>query len=334
MRDKNDYIEYNISNGDKPNTKEVTIKFTFATDIDAMQSRDLGKTKQICKICGANGEYQTWRIREMQYGTRDEFIYFECTECTTLQIEEFPDNIGYYYSSSEYYSYGKPEIKMPPPGTPKDARMILDVGCGAGKWLCSLASMGFVNLYGCDPFIEKDVKYPNGVKLYKKTIHEMDGKFDIIQFNDSLEHMSDPHDVFISADRLLKQNATLPGAEEPKIEIILPIHPSMTVDIYGVHSFALDAPRHFFLYSEKALVYMAEKYGFYIAERVNRPIWGHFAISRGYQKDIKWTEFWQVLHKGDIWENSKEQERLYEALAYCASALDFCDHAKFTLKRR
>jgi SAM-dependent methyltransferase len=212
--------------------------------------------------------------------------------------------------------------------------MILDVGCGAGRWLCDMAELGCVNLYGCDPFIEKDIKYPNGVKIRKCTIHEMEGKYDVIIFNDSLEHMSDPHEVFQTLTRLLKHKDAQVGPEAPKLQFILPIHPSISVDIYGMNSFALDAPRHYFLYTEKALTQMAEQYGFYLDSRVNRPLWGHLAISRAYQLGIKWTAFWPKFNNNEIWDDHDKQEDYFNAIVHCASLINHVDHAMLTFKRR
>ncbi len=73
----------------------------------------------------------------------------------------------------------------------RDAR-IIDVGCGGGALLDRLATIGFSNLSGADPFIEADGKTPQGVPLMKRYLGEVTGEFDLIMFNHSLEHMPDP----------------------------------------------------------------------------------------------------------------------------------------------
>lgn len=104
-----------------------------------------------------------------------------------------PDELGEYYGEG-YYSYFEPDSSV---GTVQNqySTRILDVGCGAGAFLCRMAKQGYTELYGCDPFIEKDIFYDNGVRIYKKTIHEMRDEFDWIFFNDSFEHITDPHEV-------------------------------------------------------------------------------------------------------------------------------------------
>jgi len=69
---------------------------------------------------------------------------------------------------------------------------ILDIGCGVGTLLYFLRELGFKNLLGIDPFNKKDVEYPNGVKILKKEISEVDGQWDLIMLHHSFEHLPDP----------------------------------------------------------------------------------------------------------------------------------------------
>ena len=69
---------------------------------------------------------------------------------------------------------------------------ILDVGCGTGGLLDRLTRIGFNNLVGADPFIEADGRSAEGVPLMKADLRDVDGKFDLIMFNHSLEHVPDP----------------------------------------------------------------------------------------------------------------------------------------------
>lgn len=60
-----------------------------------------------CRICGNKSGNKLHRAREMFVGTRDEFAYFECAACGTLQIREVPDLRPYY--SEDYYSLRPPD---------------------------------------------------------------------------------------------------------------------------------------------------------------------------------------------------------------------------------
>lgn len=60
----------------------------------------------ICKICDNSKNNKEFKIKEMMFGFRDEFTYFECSKCGCLQIAEIPKNISKYYPLN-YYSYKK-----------------------------------------------------------------------------------------------------------------------------------------------------------------------------------------------------------------------------------
>jgi len=47
----------------------------------------------------------------MQFGTRDEFEYFECADCGCLQICEIPEDLSKYYPKN-YYSYSPPNCAI------------------------------------------------------------------------------------------------------------------------------------------------------------------------------------------------------------------------------
>lgn len=50
-----------------------------------------------CKICGGRNGNRPFKAREMMFGFRDEFDYFECASCGCLQIAEVPSNLPKYY---------------------------------------------------------------------------------------------------------------------------------------------------------------------------------------------------------------------------------------------
>ena len=161
------------------------------------------KRRGICKICKEEGEFEAYKVKEMMKGTKEEFTYILCTNCGCLQIEQVPENIEDYYYDN-YYSYHIPPIKKVVVEEKLKDISILDVGCGAGFWLCNLATKGYSDLWGCDPFIKKDLYYDNGVRIKKCTIHEINKKFDLIRLSHSFEHMVDPLEVFVTISKILK----------------------------------------------------------------------------------------------------------------------------------
>jgi 2-polyprenyl-3-methyl-5-hydroxy-6-metoxy-1,4-benzoquinol methylase len=247
-----------------------------------------------CEICNNSVDNKEYISREMMFGTRDEFKYFECSVCGCLQINEVPSNIGEYYRN-DYYSYnlvnenlGKgSDIKRflkkqlfryylfhnniigqvlsikfgnPYKWANKDIMnfnsKILDVGCGAGRLLLNLNESGFNDLTGIDPYIEKEISYECGVQIYKKEIKDLDERFDLIMLHHAFEHMTDPLSVFNNLYRLLNRKSY--------VLLRIPVASSFAWKQYKTNWVGLDAPRHFFLHTTKSIQILAEKSGFKI----------------------------------------------------------------------
>lgn len=270
-----------------------------------------------CRICGWIGDVQTVTAREMMQNKKDEFTYFECGNCHCLQIESVPDNLGEYYGEG-YYSYVPPVENGSSVAKQTDNTRVLDVGCGSGAFLCGLARMGFENLTGCDPFIEEDIFYENGVKVYKKTIHEMEGEFDWIYFNDSFEHVTDPHEVMASIKRLLA-----PGGI---VRFRLPVYPNIAYDMFGTSWYQLDAPRHIFLHSKKSLAYLAKEHGLLIAKKEYDSNVSQIVRSFLYTEDIP---FWEQTEA--VYSQYFSAEALQDIAESCniANQNEHGDHAIF-----
>ena len=56
-----------------------------------------------CRVCNFTAKQVVHVAREMMYGTRQPFDYFQCGRCGCLQIGTIPKNIGDFYRS-DYYS--------------------------------------------------------------------------------------------------------------------------------------------------------------------------------------------------------------------------------------
>lgn len=57
-----------------------------------------------CGICKESGEHRVYLAREMMFGFKDEFEYFECEGCGCVQISKVPDDLSHYYPNN-YYSF-------------------------------------------------------------------------------------------------------------------------------------------------------------------------------------------------------------------------------------
>jgi len=163
----------------------------------------------------------------------------------------------------------------------KENTKILDVGCGNGSFIYLLKESGLKNLLGLDTYLEKDIVYPDGLSILKKTIQELNQEFDLIFFNHSFEHMADPFEVFKSIQRLLSKDGFC--------LIRIPTVSSYAWKHYRENWVQLDAPRHFYLHSIESMKLLAEKFNLKLKKVVYDSTDFQFWGSEQYLKDITLT---------------------------------------------
>lgn len=306
-----------------------------------------------CRVCRTAGKHRTFNAREMMFGTREEFVYFQCRECACLQIAEIPENLGQYYPSKYYSFRARPRshassrfyrflqrqrcrnalfgrgnklnkllssfVRLPKElyaaspeiigrtGIRSFNAPILDVGCGSeARWLQQLRALGFDNLLGADPFIESEIKN-RGVRVVKKDISELSGKFELITFHHSLEHMSNQARALGAARQLL--------ASDGVCLIRIPIVSSYAWQLYGVNWVEMDPPRHLYLHSTRSIRLLGEQVGLSLVNTVYDSLPLEFFGSEQYVRDIPLTA------EDSLWTNpkstifSEEEKSHFDAMA-------------------
>ena len=248
-----------------------------------------------CKICGNKDNLKEYKVKEVMFGTHESFLYFECEQCGCLQIADIPADMSKYYPDN-YYSYtasthyaktklneilrkkrdqyvvfrkgilGRyinkinpnidPHLEILSQITITKKSLILDVGCGKGNFLLTLKRLGFNNLVGIDPFIEKDISYDNGLCIHKESILNFKEKKDIVMFHHSFEHIPEQLQTLQAVSKILEKDGCC--------IIRVPTVSSYAWKHYKENWVQLDAPRHFFLHSLKSMNALAEQASMYI----------------------------------------------------------------------
>ncbi|MDM7922684.1 MAG: class I SAM-dependent methyltransferase [Pyrinomonadaceae bacterium] len=271
-----------------------------------------------CRICGNKSDNRVHRAREMMFGTREEFDYIECSRCGTVQIAEVPDLAPHYpanylsfgsqpipasrsaihrfaaRAAGRYFTGGRDPVgklvaeKKPGftehfapsvreiPDLGLDSR-ILDFGCGNGHLLQTLHYFGFRNLTGADAFIAGDIEYPTGVRILKRALAALEPAYDVIMLHHSFEHLPEPQAALHEIKRLLAPD----GCCLVRVPIV-----NDAWERYGTNWVQMDAPRHLFLFTERALKALAEEAGFRVEkvsyDSTDFQFWG----SEQYVRDI------------------------------------------------
>jgi 2-polyprenyl-3-methyl-5-hydroxy-6-metoxy-1,4-benzoquinol methylase len=136
---------------------------------------------------------------------------------------------------------------------------VLDVGCGLGLFLRALDSQKW-DRFGVEPM---PVPYREAARsLGSDRISHTDllaaglpsGKFDVVTFWDSLEHLPNPRAILQEAQRLLR-----PGGI---VLIALPNFGGYQARRFGEDWFELSLPHHFFHYTRETLTRLLEACGF------------------------------------------------------------------------
>ena len=268
-----------------------------------------------CEACMGERGHRIIPTREMMFGLRDRFHYQECRSCGHLQLLDPPDDASRYYPP-DYYSLDASASTPLVPGGPlrrwlseallrlpaaacdrlaawrrvdpvysalaglglSTGARICDVGCGGGELLVRLRNRGFRHLVGIDPHVERDIEVAPSVWVRKLAAEQLEGEFDVILLNHSLEHMADPRTV------LERLRARL--AQDGAIVVRVPIAGGLAWRRYGGDWVGLDPPRHIFVPSERSMRLLAQHAGMHIQRVFHDSHALQFWGSEQYRRDI------------------------------------------------
>ncbi len=273
----------------------------------------------ICKICGNTANNRIHIVKERILNNGETFHYLECAKCKSwMMIDDvklnhyYPQNYNPYLKKNDdnfidkikmnflikFIIYNKHRnfdkiLKLDNVdilfkrlcGTKiKKDSSILDVGCANGHWLDILSDIGYKDITGVDLFMPSEKMKNKKWTFVSGDIFSVNNKkYDFIALNHSLEHMNDPFAVLKKINSLLEQNGLC--------MISIPLAGGTAHKKYGEYFCQLDAPRHLYLLSRKAMYYLCRKAGLrieYVSYDSHHEI---FTMSEGYRNTVNAPRF-------------------------------------------
>ena len=253
-----------------------------------------------CPVCGAQASF-SFRSRDLMFDKPEEYDYLSCPRCRSefqsplpgpSQIASFyPDSYDQYaplgrlrpFSPAKTavlkYHYGYTQL----PASPAPYRLlsgvwasffykdtlsyiadgrVLDVGCGNGRYLRRMNSLG----WQCEG-VEFNatavaVCRQAGLKVFHGELKDArfgDACFDLVTARQLIEHLPDPAGFVAEITRILK-----PGG---RFVLITPNNLSWGKKLFGKRWFANEVPRHLVLFNAASLAMLVTPYGYRLVDR-------------------------------------------------------------------
>jgi SAM-dependent methyltransferase len=135
---------------------------------------------------------------------------------------------------------------------------ILDVGSGSGMLVYELSLSGLHDVTGIDPFGGDDRTLDSGARLLKRELDEVDGRYDLVMFHHSFEHVLDPMVAAKQAVSLLSPAG--------RLLVRMPTVSSEAFERYGAQWVQFDAPRHMTVFSRPGMGRLAATAGLQVVD--------------------------------------------------------------------
>lgn len=249
-----------------------------------------------CKICGSNNISRKYQLRDFRLDKATLYSYSKCSQCgVVFQNPQIAPNemINHYNQEKVYYlpssQKGVRKILIDH-GLHKRAKIIkkfknsgrlLDIGCGSGAFINYMAKNTNFEVMGTE--INKaninSIKKHYSLDVRFGEIADIDlpnDYFDVITLWDVLEHIHNPKQMILNLKPFLKSNGFL--------VLRLPNLDSLDSKLFKRFWAGLDAPRHYYVFSEESIKKLLHDLGFNI-KSINQNI-------GGYLNFITSIEFW------------------------------------------
>ena len=232
-----------------------------------------------CNICGSDKFKVLFKNKDRIYKTGEkEFNITKCENCGLVCInpQPTPEEIKKYYSrnyrphqnknslkSNKFFLSLKNFLKKEKKREilKEEKKIFLDFGCGSGEQLERIRNKHpSWELYGLDIYKEPcERTREKGFKVFCGEISKLNLKenfFDIVNMKHTIEHLHDPKKTLLFINKILK----------PKGDLIIttPNFDSVASKLFRKYWYALDTPRHLYLFTPSTIAKLLELTGFEI----------------------------------------------------------------------
>ena len=247
----------------------------------------------MCPLCSSPGNF-SFQSRDLLYNKTKTYQYMRCKHCGAVYQEPmpslaeiasfYPDDYPQYRQLGELkwpgyarlsvlrYKYGYSQLDVPWPSrllAPilalfryRDAvRFVpngnaLDIGCGNGKFIHMMNSLGW-QFQGVEfnP-LAVDVCREAGLKVFHGDLQAVafeDNTFDLVSARHVIEHVPNPENFMCEIARILKKGG--------RLVIQTPNSQALGRKWFGTYWYANDVPRHLVLFHPANLHMLTERHG-------------------------------------------------------------------------
>jgi SAM-dependent methyltransferase len=280
-----------------------------------------------CGICGKAARRGTFTVKEMMFGLRDEFEYFECVGCGCLQIKEAPGDMSRYYPK-DYRSFsvfkglegGRSDNPIKRYLMRKRTIFFMRQKGALGRALSAVKPIGPISKYlselkKCGAHFDSkilDVGSGNGELLLQlarcgfKDLEGVDPHIDrdiiyangVRIFKKGLGEAKGMYDILMLHHSLEHMEDQLSAFKSISrllntggcALIRTPVVPSYAWEHYGVNWVQIDAPRHLFIHSLKSIGDLASRAALKIKETTFDSTEFQFIGSEQYARGISLSD--------------------------------------------
>lgn len=201
---------------------------------------------------------------------------------------------------------------------------VLDVGCGSGMLVFALGLAGMADVTGVDPFLSGERDLSTGGRLRRQDLSQVQGRYDLIMFHHSFEHLPDPRASLAQAMERL--------TPEGRVLIRMPTPSSHAFETYGAAWVQLDAPRHLVVLSRLGVERICTRAGARVVSVDDDSTGFQFWGSEQYLRGIPLMGGRSVMVKPGDAPFSKGQLRGWERRASALNRAGRGDQAAWVIK--